>query len=172
MSRSCSCTRENCPSRWCASTGGCSHACSSGRARRSQSVLAGVNAPVDNFESHRFICVHRSLIIEPCIRCLLAEAHLQFWAHQERQTEARLREFPVGFWLRFHCLPAPLREYNFAAPSSIASNFLIRRPPNMKSSRVTSGMDRRHFLAATGGGLIAAAVPSAGDAAGFVTKTA
>jgi len=42
----------------------------------------------------------------------------------------------------------------------------------MKSSRVTSGMDRRHFLAATGGGLIAAAVPSAGDAAGFVTKTA
>jgi sugar phosphate isomerase/epimerase len=43
----------------------------------------------------------------------------------------------------------------------------------MKSSRVTSGMDRRYFLAATGGGLIAAAVPSAGDAAGFVTgKTA
>jgi sugar phosphate isomerase/epimerase len=38
----------------------------------------------------------------------------------------------------------------------------------MKSSRVTSGMDRRHFLAATGGGLLAAAVPAAGDAAGFV----
>src|ERR1700694_828286 len=74
---------------------------------------------------------------------------------------------------RFHCLPAPLRGYNFAAPSSIASNFLIRSSQNMKSSRVTSGMDRRHFLTATGGGLIAAAVPSAGDAAGFVTgKTA
>jgi sugar phosphate isomerase/epimerase len=43
----------------------------------------------------------------------------------------------------------------------------------MKSSRVTSGMDRRHFLAATGGGLLAAAVPAAGDAAAFVTgKTA
>jgi len=39
----------------------------------------------------------------------------------------------------------------------------------MKSSRVTSGMDRRHFLAATGGGLLAAAVPAAADAAGFVT---
>jgi len=38
----------------------------------------------------------------------------------------------------------------------------------MKSSRVTSGMDRRHFLAATGGGLLAAAVPAAGDAASFV----
>jgi sugar phosphate isomerase/epimerase len=38
----------------------------------------------------------------------------------------------------------------------------------MKSSSVTSGMDRRHFLAATGGGLLAAAVPAAGDAAGFV----
>jgi sugar phosphate isomerase/epimerase len=38
----------------------------------------------------------------------------------------------------------------------------------MKSSRVTSGMDRRHFLAATGGGLLAAAVPAAGDAVGFV----
>src|ERR1700719_1920020 len=36
----------------------------------------------------------------------------------------------------------------------------------MKSSRVPSGMDRRHFLAATGGGLLAAAVPAAGDAAG------
>jgi sugar phosphate isomerase/epimerase len=42
----------------------------------------------------------------------------------------------------------------------------------MKSSRVTSGMDRRHFLAATGGGLLAAAVPAAGDAAGFVAGTA
>jgi sugar phosphate isomerase/epimerase len=41
----------------------------------------------------------------------------------------------------------------------------------MKSSRVTSGMDRRHFLAATGGGLLAAAVPAAGDAAGFVAGT-
>jgi sugar phosphate isomerase/epimerase len=39
----------------------------------------------------------------------------------------------------------------------------------MKSSRVTSGMDRRHFLAATGGGLLAAAVPAAGDAASFIT---
>jgi hypothetical protein len=39
----------------------------------------------------------------------------------------------------------------------------------MKSSRVTSGMDRRHFLAATGGGLLAAAVPVTGDAAAFVT---
>jgi sugar phosphate isomerase/epimerase len=39
----------------------------------------------------------------------------------------------------------------------------------MKSSRVTSGMDRRHFLAATGGGLLAAAVPAASDAAGFIT---
>src|SRR6202166_1414802 len=39
----------------------------------------------------------------------------------------------------------------------------------MKSSRVTSGMDRRHFLAATGGGLLAAAVPAAGDAASSVT---
>jgi sugar phosphate isomerase/epimerase len=39
----------------------------------------------------------------------------------------------------------------------------------MKSSRVTSGMDRRHFLAATGGGLLAAAVPGAGDAASFIT---
>jgi len=38
----------------------------------------------------------------------------------------------------------------------------------MKSSRVTSGMDRRHFLTATGGGLLAAAVPAAGDAAGIV----
>src|ERR1700688_3626928 len=38
----------------------------------------------------------------------------------------------------------------------------------MKSSRVTSGMSRRHFLAATGGGLLAAAVPAAGDAASFV----
>ena len=38
----------------------------------------------------------------------------------------------------------------------------------MKSSRVTSGMDRRHFLAATGGGLLAAAMPAPGDAAGFV----
>ena len=43
----------------------------------------------------------------------------------------------------------------------------------MKSSRVTTGMDRRHFLAATGGGLLSAAVPAASDAAGFVTgKTA
>ena len=39
----------------------------------------------------------------------------------------------------------------------------------MKISRVTSGMDRRHFLAATGGGLLAAAVPAAGDAASVVT---
>jgi sugar phosphate isomerase/epimerase len=39
----------------------------------------------------------------------------------------------------------------------------------MKSSRVTSGMDRRHFLAATGGGLLAAAVPAASDAAGFIS---
>ena len=38
----------------------------------------------------------------------------------------------------------------------------------MKSSGVTSGMDRRHFLAATGGGLLAAAVPSAGGASDFV----
>jgi sugar phosphate isomerase/epimerase len=42
----------------------------------------------------------------------------------------------------------------------------------MKSSRATSGMDRRHFLAATGGGLLAAAVPAAGDAASFVTGNA
>jgi sugar phosphate isomerase/epimerase len=42
----------------------------------------------------------------------------------------------------------------------------------MKSSRVTSGMDRRHFLAATGGGLLAAAVPAAGDAARFVAGNA
>jgi sugar phosphate isomerase/epimerase len=41
----------------------------------------------------------------------------------------------------------------------------------MKSSRVASGMDRRHFLAATGGGLLAAAVPAAGDAASFVAGT-
>jgi sugar phosphate isomerase/epimerase len=38
----------------------------------------------------------------------------------------------------------------------------------MKSSRLASGMDRRHFLAATGGGLLVAAVPGAGDAASFV----
>jgi len=41
----------------------------------------------------------------------------------------------------------------------------------MKSCRVTSGMDRRHFLAATGGGLLAAAVPAAGDAAAFGAGT-
>ncbi len=39
----------------------------------------------------------------------------------------------------------------------------------MKISRVISGMDRRHFLTATGGGLLAAAVPAAGDAASVVT---
>jgi sugar phosphate isomerase/epimerase len=40
----------------------------------------------------------------------------------------------------------------------------------MKSPRVASGMHRRHFLAATGGGLLAAAVPAAGDAANFATR--
>jgi sugar phosphate isomerase/epimerase len=40
----------------------------------------------------------------------------------------------------------------------------------MKSSRVTSGTDRRHFLAATGGGLLAAAVPMAAEAAGFINE--
>src|ERR1700693_1745095 len=39
----------------------------------------------------------------------------------------------------------------------------------MKSSRVTSGMHRRHFLATTGGGLLPAALPAAGNAGGFVT---
>jgi len=40
----------------------------------------------------------------------------------------------------------------------------------MKSPRVASGMHRRHFLAATGGGLLAAAVPAASDAANFTTR--
>jgi len=40
----------------------------------------------------------------------------------------------------------------------------------MKSSRLTSAMDRRHFLAATGSGLLAAAVPAAADAAGFIDE--
>src|SRR6202051_239550 len=40
----------------------------------------------------------------------------------------------------------------------------------MKSSRVTSGMHRRHFLAATGGGLLAAAVPAVAGAAGFINE--
>jgi sugar phosphate isomerase/epimerase len=40
----------------------------------------------------------------------------------------------------------------------------------MKSSRLTSAMDRRHFLAATGSGLLAAAVPAAADAAGFINE--
>ena len=38
----------------------------------------------------------------------------------------------------------------------------------MKSSRLNSGMDRRHFLAAGGSGLLAAALPSAASASGFV----
>ena len=40
----------------------------------------------------------------------------------------------------------------------------------MKSSRLTSAMDRRHFLAATGSGLLAAAVPAAADTAGFINE--
>jgi sugar phosphate isomerase/epimerase len=40
----------------------------------------------------------------------------------------------------------------------------------MDSSRVTSGMHRRHFLAATGGGLLAAAAPAVAGAAGFINE--
>jgi hypothetical protein len=47
-----------------------------------------VNAPIDNFESQRFMRVHRTLVVDPCIRChfdatprsspILGEAHQQF----------------------------------------------------------------------------------------------
>jgi hypothetical protein len=38
----------------------------------------------------------------------------------------------------------------------------------MKNSRLNSGMDRRHFLAAGGSGLLAAALPVGAGASGFV----
>jgi sugar phosphate isomerase/epimerase len=40
----------------------------------------------------------------------------------------------------------------------------------MKPSRAKPAMDRRHFLAATGGGLIAAALPTGSEAAGHVAE--